>query len=81
MWGSSNAGALGNVEYPFIAIAPGPQWSGMVAPDRILPIGQIELSCLLMLNWIAWNRTVLTFKLCTYAKLNCLKWDWFCRLT
>ena len=25
-----------------------------------------------MLNWIAWNRTVLTFKLRTYAKLNCL---------
>ena len=23
-----------------------------------------------MLNRIAWNRTVLTFKLCTYAKLN-----------
>ena len=27
----------------------------------------------LMLNWIVWNRTVLTFKLRTYAKLNCLK--------
>ena len=26
-----------------------------------------------MLNWIVWNRTVFTFKLCTYAKLNCLK--------
>ena len=26
-----------------------------------------------MLNWIAWNRTVLTFELRTYVKLNCLK--------
>ena len=25
------------------------------------------------LNWIAWNRNVLTIKLSTYAKLNCLK--------
>ena len=24
-----------------------------------------------MLNWIVWIRIVLTFKLCTYAKLNC----------
>ena len=31
-------------------------------------MGQIELNCVLMLNWIAWNRTVLIFKLCTYAK-------------
>ena len=26
-----------------------------------------------MLNWIVWNRTVLTLKLCTYAKVNCLQ--------
>ena len=26
-----------------------------------------------MLNWIVWNRTALTFKLCTYAKVNSLK--------
>ena len=29
---------------------------GVVAPDRILSIGQIELNCVLMLNWIVWNR-------------------------
>ena len=32
-----------------------------IAPDRVLSIGQIELNCALMLNWIVWNRTVLTF--------------------
>ena len=32
-------------------------WSGLVAPDRVLSVGQIEL---MYLN-------------CTYAKLNCLK--------
>ena len=52
---------------------PGPLWPGVVAPDRDLSIGQIELNCVLMLNWIVWNRTVLTFKLRTYAKLNRLK--------
>ena len=37
---------------------PGLLWSGVVAPDRVLSIGQIELNCVLMLNWIIWNRTV-----------------------
>ena len=48
-------------------------WPGGVAPDRILSMSQIELNCVLMLNWIIWNRTVLTLKLCIYVKLNCLK--------
>ena len=30
----SDAGALGNVEHPFMAIASGPLWPGVVAPDR-----------------------------------------------
>ena len=59
---------------------PGPLWLGVVASDRVLTMGQIELNCLLMLHWIAWNRTVLTFKLHTYAKLNHLKWNCFCML-
>ena len=52
-----------------------PFWPGVVEPDRILSMGQIELNCVLKLSWIVWNRTVLTFKLRTYAKLNCLKWN------
>ena len=48
-----------------------------VAPDRVLSMGQIELNYVLMLNWIAWNKTILTYKLRTYAKLNCLKWNYF----
>ena len=35
-WSSSDAGALGNAEYFFIAIAPRPLWVGVVAPDRTL---------------------------------------------
>ena len=34
---------LGNAEYPFIVFAPGPLWPGIVTPDRVLCIGQIEL--------------------------------------
>ena len=30
----------------------------MVATDRALSMGQIELNCVLMLNWIAQNRAV-----------------------
>ena len=33
----------------------GPLWSRMVAPDRILYMGQIERNCVLMPNWIVWN--------------------------
>ena len=31
---------------------------GVIATDRVLSMGQIELNCVLMLNWIVWNRTV-----------------------
>ena len=36
----------------------GPLWPGVVAPDKVLCMGQIELNCVLMLNWITLNRTV-----------------------
>ena len=56
----------------------GPLWPRVVAPHRVLPIGQIELNCILMLNWTGWNRTVLTCKLPTYAQLilNWIVWTW-----
>ena len=65
---------------PSLPSLPGALWLGVVAPDRVLSMGQIELNCVIMLNWIAWNRTVLTFRLCTYAKLHRLKWNCFCIL-
>ena len=43
-------------------------------------MGQIELNCVLMLNCIARKRTFFTFKLRTYAKLNCLEWNCFSML-
>ena len=85
-----------------LPLLPDPLWPRMVAPDRSLSMGWIELNCILMLNWIvwmrtvwlnwiAWNRnvfdieTVLTFKLISFAKLNCLKykcfWHWKCTYT
>ena len=39
LWGSSNAGALGNAEYPVIAIAS----SSTLAQGEVLFMGQIEL--------------------------------------
>ena len=52
-------------------------WPGVVVPDRVLSMGKIELICVLMLNWITWNRSVLTYKQSTYAKLNWIKMEQF----
>ena len=57
-WGSSDAEALGDAGHPFIAIPPksnlardGGTWYG--------PIYRLNrTNCILMLNWIVWNRTV-----------------------
>ena len=38
-----------------------PLRTGGVAPDRVLSMGQIELNCVIILNWVVWNRTVLIF--------------------
>ena len=70
---------LGMRSTPSLPWFPYLLWFGVIALDRVLSMGQIEL-CILMLNGIAWNRTVLKFKLRTYAKLNCLKWNSFCML-
>ena len=72
LWGMRSTSSLPSL--------PGSIQPGVVAPNRVLSMGQIELNCVLRLKWITWNRTVLTFKLYTYAKLNCLKWNCFCML-
>ena len=48
---------MGNT--PLLPSLPGPLWPGVRAPDRVISIGQIELNCVLMLNWIVWCRTLL----------------------
>ena len=60
LWGSSYAGALGNKSTPWYwSQVPGPIWPRVVAPDKVLFVGQIELNHVFMLNWITWNRIVL----------------------
>ena len=70
LWGMRNT--------PSMPSLPGLLWPGVEAPGRILSIGQIELKCVLKLNWIVWNRTVLTFN-CLSAKtifiLNWIVWN------
>ena len=61
MWGTLSLSSL-----------PGPLWPGVVAPDRALSIGYIELICVLVLNWIVWNRTV--FDIETVLMLNWIVW-------
>ena len=47
---------------PSLPSALGPLWPSVIAPDRVLSMGQIDLNCVLMLNWIVWNRTVYMYK-------------------
>ena len=46
-WGMQSASLLLSL--------PGPLWPGVIASDRM---SQTELNCVLMLNWIVWNRSV-----------------------
>ena len=57
---------------PSLPSLPDLLWLGVLAPDRVLPMGQIELNCVLMLNWITWNRTVFDFE--TVLMLNWIVW-------
>ena len=79
-WVARNAGIWGMQITSSLPFLPGPPRPGVVAPNRVLSLGPIELNCVLMLNWIPWRRTVLTFKMRSYAKLSCLKWTCFCML-
>ena len=62
---------------PLLPSFSGPLGPKVVASDRVLSMGQIKLNCVLILNLIVWNRTVLHLTVykqhCTYTKLNCLK--------
>ena len=56
---------------PSLPSLSGSLWPGVVAPDRVLSIGQLELKRgFLSLQFLA-------LKLRIYAKLNCLKWNCF----
>ena len=46
---------------PSLPLLPGPLSHEVVAPDRAKFMGQIELNSAFMLNWVTWNRSVLTF--------------------
>ena len=43
---------------PLLPSLPGPLWLGVVAPARVLSMGQIELNCVFMLNRIVQNWTL-----------------------
>ena len=71
---------------PSLPSLPGLLWPGVVAPDKgpIYGLNRTKpcffhyidfwhLNCVFMLNWIVWNRTVLTLELRTSTELNCSK--------
>ena len=51
----SIAGSLGMLSTPSLPSFSGPLWLGVVAPDRVLSMVQIEINCVIMLNWNVWN--------------------------
>ena len=57
---------------PSFPSLPGPLWPGVVATDSILSMGKTEQKCVLILDWIAWNRTVCVYKM--GLALNNLQW-------
>ena len=63
---------LGVQSNPLLPSLPGPLWPRVVAPDRVLSMGQIELNYVLIPNWIVWNRTVFMNKM--DLALNNLRW-------
>ena len=64
---------------PSLSLLPGPLWPGVVGPDRVLSMSQIELNSILMQNWVFWNRTVFDIEtVCGHYKtiliLNWIVW-------
>ena len=58
---------------PSLPLFPDPLCPRVVAPDWVLSMGQIELKCVLMINWIVWSRTV--FDIETVHMLNWIVWN------
>ena len=58
---------------PSLTLPSGLLLAKVVAPDRVLSMDQIELNCVLMLNWIVWNGTV--FYIETVLMLNWIVWN------
>ena len=56
-WEEASTLQVGSAAFP-----PGqctsPLWPIVVVRDRVLSMGQVELNCVLKLNWIVWIRTV-----------------------
>ena len=55
LWGMQSISALSSLLDP--------TQPGLVALHWVLSIGQIDLNCVLTLNWIVWNRTVYIIKM------------------
>ena len=67
-WGTRSTSSL--------LLLPGPLWPGVVAPNNVLSIGQIELTCnYAKLNCLKWTVFHITMSKqnCTYTELNRLK--------
>ena len=56
---------------PSLPSFSGPIWPGVLASDKVLFMDQTELNCVIMLNWIVWNRTVWSFN-CVKTNDRCL---------
>ena len=66
---------------PSLPLLPGPLWLGVVAPDRALSVGWVELAAYFCWNelfeWAEWLKIEMFFTIKPYFHLNCvLMLDW-----
>ena len=59
---------------PSLPLLLSPLWPGVAAPDRVLSMGQIELNCVISLNWIVWNSLFLRSTVCKQKPVHMLNW-------
>ena len=62
---------------PSLLSHPYPHCPGVVPPDRVLSMGQIELNCVLMLNWNVGNRTVFYIEIVYLCKTKLIEIELF----
>ena len=58
---------------PSLLLLPGPLWPRVVAPDKVLS-NQIELNCVITLDWIVWNQMFLHLTVYTQKTVLILNW-------
>ena len=50
---------------------------GVVAPDKVLSMGQNKINCVLIINWVIWNITVFDIEIVYLCETELFKMELF----